>query len=152
MKSNEKVNTKLGLVHQNNKGYYKTSDNELLHRKIWEEFYGQKIPKGYVIHHKDFNPRNNSIRNLQLMTMEEHLSLHHKGKQLDDELKEKLSKNKTTTNYFRVNKKPCPRCKQGFIYRYQYYDDNNKRQSITSTDLRKLALKVQSKGLVWKKI
>lgn len=56
MKSNEKVNTKLGLVHQNNKGYYKTSDNELLHRKIWEKFYGQKIPKGYVIHHRDFNP------------------------------------------------------------------------------------------------
>ena len=56
MKSEEKVKTKLGLVHQNNKGYYRLGNNKLLHRTIWERFYGQKIPKGYVIHHKDFNP------------------------------------------------------------------------------------------------
>lgn len=152
MKSEEKVETKLGLVHQNNKGYYRLGNNKLLHREIWEKFYGRKIPKGYVIHHKDFNCRNNSISNLQLLTVEEHLKLHHKGKKVDDKVKEKLSKNKTTTGYFRVNKKPCPKCKQGFIYRYQYYDENNVRQSITSTNLRKLALKVQSKGLTWKKI
>ncbi len=56
MKKKERVKTKLGNVHQNEKGYYRLGNNKLLHREIWEKFYGQKIPKGYVIHHIDHNP------------------------------------------------------------------------------------------------
>lgn len=38
--------------------------------------WGKPIPKGYVIHHKDFNHKNNKIDNLQLMTKEEHNRFH----------------------------------------------------------------------------
>ena len=35
-----------------------------------------EIPKGYVVHHCDFNPHNNHIDNLVLLTVGEHSSLH----------------------------------------------------------------------------
>lgn len=152
VKSKERVKTKLGLVNENNQGYYRLTNNELLHRKVWEEYYGQKIPEGYVIHHIDHNPLNNSISNLQLMTFEDHARLHHKGKVTKEEVKEELSRQKTSTGYFRVNRKPCPRCKRGFIYRYQYIDEFGCKKAITSTSFKKLMLKVQGKGLPWKKI
>ena len=152
MKQKHRTNTKFGLVHKNNKGYYRTSDNELLHRKIWEEFYGQKIPDGMIIHHKDENVENNSISNLELMTHEEHLSHHHKGKPIHINSKLGLSRASTTTGYFRVTKKPCPRCKKGFVFRYMYYDVDGKRKAITSTNLKTLMLKVQGKNLPWKKL
>ena len=46
-----------------------------LHRHIWEEKFGE-IPKGFIIHHKDGNTKNNLIENLQIMTQSEHLKLH----------------------------------------------------------------------------
>lgn len=151
-KPKKRVKTKLGNVYENNKGYYRLSGNKLLHRKIWEDFYGQKIPDGYVVHHIDENPHNNNIKNLKLMSEEEHLKHHHKGKIVSDTAKENLSKAHNTIGYFRVNKKPCPRCKQGFIYRYQYIDELGNRKSITDINLRKLMLKVQGKKLPWKKL
>ena len=147
-----RVKTKLGNVYENNKGYYRLSDNKLLHRKIWEDFYGQKVPEGYVIHHKDHNPHNNCISNLELMSELEHTRHHHKGKVLDEDAKERLSKMTNTVGYFRVNIKPCPNCKQGFVYRYQWIDEVSHRRALTSTTLKGLMLKVQSKGLPWKKI
>lgn len=147
-----RTKTPLGIVHKDNKGYYRTSDNQLLHRKIWEEFYGQEIPDGMILHHKDENPLNNHISNLQLMTPEEHLSHHHKGKPIHINTKLALSKAKTTTGYFRVDKKNCPRCKKGYVYRYQYYDVDGIRKGITDTSLKRLMLKVQAKGLEWRKL
>ncbi len=44
---------------------------------VWETHHGA-IPKGCVVHHKDRNPLNDSIENLQLMTRAEHI-LEHKG-------------------------------------------------------------------------
>lgn len=152
MKQDHRTKTKMGLVHKNNKGYYRTSDNELLHRKIWEEFYGQKIPDGMVIHHINENVNDNRISNLQLMTQEEHTRHHHKGKPIHINTKVGLSKASTSTGYFRVSKKKCPRCKEKFLYRYMYYDVDGVRKAITSTSLKKLMLKVQGKGLPWRKL
>ena len=152
MKQKHRTKTKYGLIHQNNLGYYRTSDNKLLHHKVWEDFYGQPVPEGMVIHHKDHDCTNNNISNLQLMTPEEHLSHHHKGKPIHINTKVGLSKAKTTTGYFRVNKKPCPKCKKGWTYRYQYFDVDGIRKSITSTSLKKLKLKVQAKNLEWRKL
>lgn len=46
-----------------------------LHIYVWENEVGE-IPDGYHIHHKDFNPDNNDISNLQLMPKHEHLKYH----------------------------------------------------------------------------
>lgn len=41
----------------------------------WERAYGP-VPKGMVIHHKDRNPLNDSLENLQAMTRAEHAREH----------------------------------------------------------------------------
>lgn len=60
------------------KNYFISSATELtgyktkrLHRYIWEKYYGE-IPKGFHIHHKDYNTTNNDISNLQLVSPKEH--------------------------------------------------------------------------------
>jgi len=45
------------------------------HIVVWEKNHGEK-PKGYQIHHKDFNKLNNKIENLQILTKGEHRRLH----------------------------------------------------------------------------
>lgn len=56
-------------------GHYRGYHGKYLHRAVWEHFNG-KIPKGYVVHHVDFNPANNDISNLTLLTKAEHRKLH----------------------------------------------------------------------------
>lgn len=46
-----------------------------LHKYVWE-YYNGPIPDGYQVHHKDFNPDNNEIENLELLPKSEHLSYH----------------------------------------------------------------------------
>ncbi len=55
---------------------FKGSKSE--HRLIYEFFAGP-IPKGNVIHHKDYNAKNNRMDNLQMMTKEAHDDLHRQG-------------------------------------------------------------------------
>lgn len=43
------------------------------HRAVWEAAFG-KIPKGCHIHHKDNNPHNNALANLECVPIGEHLS------------------------------------------------------------------------------
>jgi len=45
------------------------------HRLIWENAYGS-IPHKHVIHHVDFNSKNNNLENLRCMTQSEHSLLH----------------------------------------------------------------------------
>lgn len=79
------LNTKWGRAKINNHGRYQITTRKegnggkLLHRLIWEDYHGKKIPEGYVIHHKDYNPLNNDISNLELRTLSEHRSLHMTG-------------------------------------------------------------------------
>ena len=44
---------------------------------VWEEYNGEK-PKGYHIHHKDFDHNNNEPNNLTLLSNEEHARVHGK--------------------------------------------------------------------------
>ena len=60
-------------------GYYQNSTiHKSLHRFVWEENNGV-IPKGYEIHHIDFNKSNNHISNLIMLSKKEHLEIHSKS-------------------------------------------------------------------------
>jgi len=48
----------------------------------WEKEWGKKVPKGYVVHHKDGNPENNSSDNLMIISRAKSNRLHKKGKTL----------------------------------------------------------------------
>ena len=57
-------------------GYYlNAKTHKRLHVYVWE-YYNGKIPKGYHVHHKDFDKNNNELENLVLLTSQEHLKLH----------------------------------------------------------------------------
>ena len=96
---NKVLKTKYGTIKIYNHGYYQIisrkegNRSKLLHRLIFEDFYGFKIPDGYVVHHKDGNKFNNCILNLQLLSKKEHVSLHHKDKNVSEESKRKIKEN-----------------------------------------------------------
>ena len=72
-----------------NKGRYRaictgSTNNILLHRAVWflnEIAQGRTPPDYYVeIHHKDGDPSNNKLENLEALSLEEHRKLHaHRG-------------------------------------------------------------------------
>jgi hypothetical protein len=47
------------------------------HIVIWEKEFGS-IPKGYIVHHINLNPKDNKLSNLKLMKFGEHSRLHNK--------------------------------------------------------------------------
>ena len=69
---------------KNQKGWYLTArirDNngicrtKRIHRLVYETFVDD-IPKGYTIHHKDFNCQNNRLENLEILSIKEHAKKH----------------------------------------------------------------------------
>ena len=144
------------------KGYYRITsrkegnNGKFLHRLIWEDFWKAEVPKGYVIHHRNFNKLDNCILNLQLMRDKDHRILHNicennpmYGKNLSERHKINLSKSRNTSGYLNVCKDKDKRFKQGFIWCYQYFEDG-KHIKIRSVDINKLEAKVKAKGLLWK--
>ena len=59
-------------------GYWWSKTYGSMHRYIWKYYHGS-IPKGYQIHHKDGNKDNNTITNLCIMSIGEHLKMHAKN-------------------------------------------------------------------------
>lgn len=60
-------------------GYYlNAKTHKRLHVYVWE-YYNGEVPKGYDVHHKDFNKANNEVDNLQLLTKKDHATLHGKS-------------------------------------------------------------------------
>lgn len=49
--------------------------NIKLHVYIWEKNFGSK-PKGYDVHHKDFNKKNYNLNNLELLLSSDHKKIH----------------------------------------------------------------------------
>jgi len=64
--------------YQSTRVYYRNWTGKRLHHAIWESVHG-KIPWGYFIHHKDGNPDNNSIENLEAVLERDHLRYYHGG-------------------------------------------------------------------------
>lgn len=53
----------------------KGGGTRLLHRHVWEDHFGT-IPKGHQIHHKNEDPRDNRIENLECLSLAKHTKLH----------------------------------------------------------------------------
>ena len=66
-----------------------------LNRYKYEKLRGE-IPKGYAIHHKDKNPANNKISNLECISITEHCKSHlaERTKQQKDKCTEVLNANR----------------------------------------------------------
>ena len=163
IKPSDALYTKFGIARINNNGYYQiTSRKEgnkgkLLHRLIWEKWYG-KLSSQTHLHHIDENPLNNCILNLEPMDKSKHMIYHNQvekhcwyGKRFSEEHKLKLSKSRNVTGYYNVCKIFNEKCRQGFFWRYQYYD-GNKRKAINRTDIEELEKAVKERGLLWKNL
>ena len=144
------LKTIFGNARINDEGYYKiTSKKEgnngkFLHRLIVQKFYQIKLPSDWVVHHKNENKLDCRIINLHIMPKSKHDRLHKHS----DKTKLRLSKSQNSTGFYRVKKHKDNSCKQGFIWRYTYYE-NSKRKEIESVSLTKLQEKVTEKGLLW---
>jgi len=66
---------------------------KLIHDLLFETFNNYKLKENECIHHIDFNKLNNDLNNFQLMTISEHMSLHHKNKIVSDKTKQLMIKN-----------------------------------------------------------
>ena len=148
------LHTKFGTARIDKNGYYiitsriEGNNRKKLHRLIFEDFYGFKIPEGYVIHHKNGNKLDNCILNLKLMKLTDHLKLHKSNKKVSKQTRIKQSEWQNTSGYYRVHKQKNKKLKQGFEWCYRYYE-NGKRKGITSIDINKLRDKVIARGLDW---
>lgn len=60
-----------------------------------------------------------------------------------------ISKSTNTTGFYRVRKEKDKTCKQGYLWTYEYYDENQKHKRIRRTDLFKLKQAVIDRGFVW---
>ena len=156
------LHTDWGTAKINNKGYYQittrkeNNHHKLLHRLIWERNYGNLPPQNHI-HHIDNNALNNCIWNLEPMSKSEHHKLHNSdgkcsniGKKLSNETKMKMSKSKNKTGYYRVDKQKS-NSKQGFLWRYQYYEDG-KNKTIARVNIQDLEEEVKNRGLDWEVI
>ena len=157
------LHTPFGNARLDAHGYYRVTSRKegncgkLLHRLIFEKFYGY-LPDDYFIHHKNGNPLDNCILNLQLMDKSEHSKLHGSpennpwiGREHILSSKIAISKTRNSTGYFRVSKWKAPKYKQGFVWVYRGMEQA-KTITIKSADLETLKQKVLAKGLEWREL
>ena len=72
-------------------------------------------------------------------------------KRTEEEIIKKM-KSTNSTGFYKVYRAKDNSCKNGFIYKYQYYDENNNRKGIYSSDILKLKEKVIENNLKWEVI
>lgn len=76
------LRTKYGVALLNRKGYFYLPNGYgegkpcNLHRKIYMDHIGRRIPKEYEVHHIDGNRLNNNIDNLVALHKDDHSLLH----------------------------------------------------------------------------
>lgn len=110
--------------------YYNSNTRKYLHRYLWEKAYGE-IPEGYEVHHKDHNPFNNELSNLELKESREHKLYH--SRTLTDEHRAFLREN--------MDKKARPaaikwhKSKEGREWHKKHYENTKSKlhKEITRT-------------------
>ena len=60
-------------------------------RKIWEEYWREEVPEGYIVHHVDRDVTNNDICNLALLTFKYHMQVHRGAIPRPEETRKKIS-------------------------------------------------------------
>lgn len=106
-KSREKSSNWHGGVRTTKKGYRQvlipnhpradTSGYVMEHIVVWEKATGFSVPDGCCIHHLNGKKSDNRIENLCLMSFGAHTVLHHTGKQLSKETKDKIRESRAKT-------------------------------------------------------
>ncbi len=67
-----------------NKGSFKPNENHRYWKGGTSDYWGKKAreltncPKGFVVHHRNGNYKDNRIENLQVITQSEHVAIHNK--------------------------------------------------------------------------
>ncbi|MGB1040999.1 MAG: HNH endonuclease signature motif containing protein [Flavobacteriales bacterium] len=64
-------------------GYQINGKGQYIHRVVMEEYLGRNLKSTEHIHHKDGNPSNNKIENLQLVSNSEHRKIESKIQRRD---------------------------------------------------------------------
>lgn len=131
----------LGSTHSKLHNLGKTVSEET-RKKISKAHKGKNNPfygKSLSDEHK--NKISNSLKN-RVITEEHRLKIR----------KGNLGKHsiKNTTGLYNVSKPYDTNCKQGYFWKYQYYDETGKRWDISRVDLLKLKKEVLSNNLPWK--
>lgn len=87
----------------------RTGKIDMIYRIIAEQYLNRPLLESEVVHHKDGNPNNNNIENLEIMTRSEHAKLHHIPKKLIS--------------------LTCPICKIEFTIAYSQYKKRSKHST-----------------------
>ena len=147
-----KIKTKFGNATLCNDGYYhitsrkEGNNGKKVSRLVFEDFYNIKLPTDVHIHHVDGDRTNDNIWNLIPISPSEHSTLHNKGTSHDISTKSKISKNKTSTGFFRVIKADANENMMGYTWQYRinYHD-----VCFNYASLVELKERVIAEGLDW---
>ena len=63
------------MLHFDKSGHKVLGEIHQIYRLVWEAFNGP-IPKKHNIHHRDFNPANDRLDNLECLTVQQHMKIH----------------------------------------------------------------------------
>ena len=99
------------------RNYYQKC-GKFLHHYVWEKYNGVR-KKGYQIHHKDGNFANNSIENLEEITIKEHQCIRHKMSE------ERRQKQREWCDKIRPYTKEWHKSEEGTLWHKQHAQQHN---------------------------
>jgi hypothetical protein len=87
---NKKTYRRYPNAKQSSHRRYFSCAGSFLHRDVWREKHGE-IPKGFHVHHKDGDPANNDILNLECVSGKDHFVLHKETRSTNSKRPEHLA-------------------------------------------------------------
>lgn len=104
-----------GVIYRKDRSGHYVSTSRALHRDVWHYANGE-IPKGYVVHHADFNKANNSLSNLQCLTDSAHKAIHGFAQKANTKQNRRCKNCKRAFAAFRNKKFCCDKCRRDYYH------------------------------------